>query len=250
MNRPELVLGLLAAGEGSRLRNEGIAHSKGMVEVAGIPLIRRSIERFVAAGVERVYTIVNEEADDLHDYLATTDFGVPVAVHIESTPSSLHSLVALAPMLESAAPHFFLSMVDSICAPGELLRFVEQASSLAGERDGAIGITRFVEDEKPLYVDFDEKSGMITAVGENAVQRSHVTGGLYYFPRASLAVARNLVASGASRLRSFQSKLVVDRFRIHGIEFEKIIDVDHIDDIERAEAYVEEFNSVEVKDDE
>lgn len=245
--RSKHVLGLLAAGEGSRLRSEGIPMSKGMVEVGGKPLIRRSIDRFVEAGIERVCCIVNEESGDLQRYLAETDFGVPVSVHTESTQSSLHSLVALSPMLKNAGAHFFLSMVDSICAPAELRRFVRRAARLLGDHEGALGVTSYVEDENPLFVDIDRDEGLITSVGDLATQRTHVTGGLYCFPQASLDVARELVDSGASRLRAFQSELVERGYKIHGIEFDKIIDVDHVSDIKAAASFLEEIKRSEVR---
>ena len=236
-----IKLGLLAAGEGSRLRSEGIVGAKGMVTVGGVPLIRRTIDRFRDAGVSEVVCIINEDSPDLRSYLQSTDLGVRLTLHVESTPSSLHSLVALGEHLDSDNSHFFLSMVDSICDPLELRRFVEVAGTYRGRREGAIGVTTFVDDEKPLWVDLSEESSVITAIGEDATRRTHVTGGLYYFPTGSLVVARELVNRGVSRLRMFQSALVEKGYTIHGVVFRKIVDVDHSSDIDSATTFLAEF---------
>ena len=48
---PGLLGGIIAAGEGSRLREAGWAVPKPMVLVAGVPLIESAIRNFVAAGI-------------------------------------------------------------------------------------------------------------------------------------------------------------------------------------------------------
>lgn len=231
-----MILGLLAAGEGSRLRAEGVTRSKGLVEVDGLPMVRRTIESFARTGITRVACIVNDEAGDLEEYLRTTDFPIPVELHVESTRSSLHSLVALADLLGSHADtHFFLSTVDAVYPHGELLSFVAAAGSHPKDDRGTIGVTTFVEDESPLWVDVDPQSQQIVAVGEDATRRTHVTGGVYHFPVTALPVARRLVEEGTERLRHFQRELVRSRFDIRAHEFSIVVDVDHRADIARAE---------------
>jgi len=58
---PGLSGGIIAAGEGSRLRQAGWAVPKPMVPVAGVPLIESAIRNFVAAGITRLSIIVNEQ---------------------------------------------------------------------------------------------------------------------------------------------------------------------------------------------
>ena len=55
---------IIAAGEGSRLREAGWAVPKPMVLVAGVPLIESAIRNFVAAGITRLSIIVNEQERD------------------------------------------------------------------------------------------------------------------------------------------------------------------------------------------
>ena len=43
--------GIIAAGEGRRLREDGFAMPKPLVPVAGVPLIEATLRNFLAAGV-------------------------------------------------------------------------------------------------------------------------------------------------------------------------------------------------------
>ena len=230
-----MTLGLLAAGEGSRLRAEGITTPKGMVEIGGVPMIQRTIERFSDAGIDHVCCIVNEESPELQSWLHNAPLPVTLDLVVRSTPSSLHSLVALAPFLEQRGGHFFLTTVDAVFPPEELLPFVEAAAVRLADDQGTIAVTRFVEDESPLYVDVRPEDHRIVAVGEDTVGREWVTGGLYHFPVRALSVARELTAVGVHRLRRFQRELVRRKFDVRAHEFSIVIDVDHRADIERAE---------------
>jgi hypothetical protein len=53
--------GIIAAGEGSRLRQAGYAVPRPLVPVAGMPLIGRIIDNFLAAGIRLLVIIFNEE---------------------------------------------------------------------------------------------------------------------------------------------------------------------------------------------
>ena len=53
--------GIIAAGEGSRLRASGFAMPKPLVTVAGVPLIESVITNFLAVGVTSLVIIVNDD---------------------------------------------------------------------------------------------------------------------------------------------------------------------------------------------
>ena len=61
--------GIIAAGQGTRLRADGYLVSKPMVPVAGRPLIELSLDRFRAVGIRRLGIIINETSDDCRDWL-------------------------------------------------------------------------------------------------------------------------------------------------------------------------------------
>ena len=52
---------IIAAGEGSRLANEGVAKPKPLVELQGVPIIERLIRIFARNGASSINIIVNEQ---------------------------------------------------------------------------------------------------------------------------------------------------------------------------------------------
>ena len=89
--------GIIAAGEGSRLKSEGITPPKPLVKVSGIPLIERLILSYIRVGISEIVCIVNEASLDVREFVEAKQFPVPVKFIVKTTPSSMHSLFALAP---------------------------------------------------------------------------------------------------------------------------------------------------------
>jgi NDP-sugar pyrophosphorylase family protein len=148
------------------------------------------------------------------------------------SPSSLDSFLALRPYLDEP---FLLLTVDAVLAPGALAAFVAEARQ--APTSGALGITTFQDDEKPLYVELDP-TGRILAVGRGPSR--YITAGCYFFqPQVfafeSLAKARKLRA-----LRQFLGMLVEEGFSLQGLDVGPGVDVDHPEDIARAEAFLRE----------
>ena len=70
---------IMAGGEGTRLRPVTDKMPKGMVEVGGVPLLERQIERLVRAGLSRVYISVNYLSHIIEDHFRDgRDFGIEV----------------------------------------------------------------------------------------------------------------------------------------------------------------------------
>lgn len=226
-----MTLGLIAAGEGSRLRRDGFAMPKGLVPVAGIPLARRTIEAFVECGISSVACIVNEESPELAEYLTAQDFGVPVRLVIRSTPSSMHSLFTLAPLLGHEP--FFLATVDAIYHRDDLAGYIDHCSGNA-DAQGVLAVTKLIDDERPLHVRMDENRRVVE-IGESAHESGWVTGGLYYFRPEIFDEIATACERGMERLRNFQSLLVEKGYRVYGHPFGDVIDVDHRADVLRAE---------------
>ncbi len=224
--------GIIAAGEGSRLKSEGITPPKPLVEVNGIPLIERLIRSYIRFGITEIALIVNEASLEVKEFVESKRFTVPVRFVVKSTPSSMHSLFALAPLLGGGP--FLLSTVDSIFHEEEFGRFL----SFAGERtsaDGVLAVTDFVDDEKPLYVRVDQHNRITSFGKKDGAGPGYVTGGLYVFSPRIFAEIDAALKGGIERLRNFLEHLLGHGYRLEAFPFSKIIDIDHAADIRAAE---------------
>ena len=211
---------------------------KGLVPVQGVPLAGRTIRAFVRNGISRVAGIVNEESPELEEYLRRTDFGVSVDILVRSTPSSMHSLFALAPFLDSSP--FFLATVDAVYDPADLQSWIERCAA-DPDADGVLAVTRFVDDEKPLYVELGENDRIVN-IGDAAAGSSWITGGLYRFSPRIFNEMERAGRLGLERLRKFQELLVNEGYSLYGHRFGTIVDVDHRADIATAEAYLNQWS--------
>lgn len=222
--------GIIAAGEGSRLKSEGLRLPKPLVPVDGVPLIERLITTFVRAGITEVHCIVNEYSLEVKSYVESRDLGVPVRFVVKTTPSSMHSLFALAPHLTDAP--FLLSTVDAIFDERELAAYLAHAAARGAEADAVLAVTEFIDDESPLYAACDA-SWRITRFSKKEPAK-HVTGGLYILSPRVFRETETVLASGMERLSAFLGHLVAAGYRVEGFPFTKMIDVDHVRDIAAA----------------
>ena len=106
-----------------------------------------------------------------------------------------------------------------------------------GKGCGLLALTRFVDDENPLYIDLGPDR-TVRAVGEDAGVTPYVTAGFYYFEPAVLDLLADARALDLNSLRRFFSFLCRNRYPLFGIRVSKTIDVDWPKDIEAAEDYV------------
>lgn len=224
--------GIIAAGVGSRLTQGGVAIPKPLVKVGGETLIARAIQGAAQAGAQRVALIVNPIFPDLVAYLNETSWPVPLDLQVWESPSSLDSFLALRPYLDEP---FLLLTVDAVLAPGALAAFVAEARQ--APTSGALGLTTFQDDEKPLYVELDQ-TGRILAVGRH--KRPYITAGCYFFQPQVFAFETLAKARKLQALRQFLGMLVDEGFSLQGLDVGPGVDVDHPEDIARAEAFLRE----------
>jgi NDP-sugar pyrophosphorylase family protein len=227
-----LKAGIIAAGEGSRLKSEGITPPKPLVAVNGIPLIERLIRSYIRFGITEIACIVNEASLEVKRFVESKRFPVPVRFVVKSTPSSMHSLFALAPLLGGGP--FLLSTVDSIFNEDEFGRFLASAADRTSA-DGILAVTDFVDDENPLYVQVDRQNTIISFGKGEGPGPSYVTGGLYIFSPRIFGEVDSALKGGIERLRNFLGHLIARGFRLEAYPFSKIIDIDHAADIRAAE---------------
>lgn len=229
---------IIAAGEGSRLQTEGVATAKPLVPVCGVPMIERLIHLALASHAESLSVIINEEMMDVRQYCESISLSIPFNLLIRSTPSSMHSLFALAPYLNHAP--FYFTTVDTIFLESEFRKYLAFAQQQR-RTDGVLAVTDFIDDEKPLCVKLD-KQQHITAFSDTNAGFRWATGGVYYFSPRVFDLIPEALASNTVRLRNFLRLLLQKHYTLHGYAFSKIIDVDHAKDIVIAETFLTSHN--------
>lgn len=235
---------IIAAGEGSRLVSEGILTPKPLVEVCGEALIDRLIRIFMQNDAEEIVVICNDKTALTGAHLSALErdglrgMPVPLRFTVKSTPSSMHSLYEISSYLTGAP--YCLTTVDTIFDEDEFrgyIRAFRQAIE-RGTADGVMGVTTYVDDEKPLYVSTKPDMTIKAFLDTADASAQYVSGGIYGLSARSLDILSSCIRRGESRLRNFQRALVASGFRLCAYPFTKVLDIDHASDIVAAEQFI------------
>lgn len=226
---------IIAAGEGSRLAQEGIAKPKPLVELQGEPMIGRLINIMLRCNAESISIIVNEFMTEVREYLESLELPVPFNLVVKTTPSSMHSLWHLSRVIPQGK--FCLTTVDTIFREEDFKGYIE-AFEADNEHDGMWAVTPFVDDEKPLWVEVDDQMGITAFRDKGWDGARYVSGGVYAMTDKAFSVLDDCINQGISRMRNFQRALVDNGYRLQAYSIDKIVDVDHAEDIATAEAFL------------
>jgi NDP-sugar pyrophosphorylase family protein len=228
---------IIAAGEGSRLAQEGIAKPKPLVELQGEPMIGRLINIMLRCNAESISIIINEHMTEVRKYLESLDLPVPLNLVIKTTPSSMHSLWYLSKVIPKGK--FCLTTVDTIFKEQDFKGYID-AFEADTVHDGMWAVTPFVDDEKPLWVEINKKMKIIAFRDKGWKGAKYVSGGVYAMTDKAFEVLDHCIEEGISRMRNFQRALIEAGHELQAYSIEKIVDVDHAGDIATAEAFLRE----------
>ena len=225
---------IIAAGEGSRLTQEGIKEPKPLVKVQDEHLIDRLIRIFMKYQADEIVVICNDLTTLVSSHLAEikanglNGMQIPLRYIVKSTPSSMHSFFELSRYLEDSP--FVLTTVDTIFREDEFGAYLDAFQNQIGEIDGLMGVTDYIEDEKPLYVGTDDDLNITGFYDENN-HCTFISGGIYGLTPPAIKTLRACMERGESRMRNFQRALIRDGLRIKAYPFSKVLDIDHASDI-------------------
>ena len=225
---------IISAGEGSRLAQEGVEKPKPLVELNGEAMIERLVRIFVRQGAERVVVIINDRVAETKEFLLRLKEELPIDLVVKSTPSSMHSFHEIAHLLGTGK--FCLTTVDTIFHEEEFARYIQAFRT--SEADGLMAVTDYVDDEKPLYISTDERLRITGFHDEATPGCRYISGGIYCLTPPALDTLHRCMEKGLSRMRNFQRQLVADGLRLEAWPFSKIVDVDHAEDIVKAEEFL------------
>ena len=233
-----MTFAILAAGEGSRLAQEGVELPKPLVKVNGEAMIDRLIRIFNDCGAEDIYIITNNLTPLTQEHLFHLQEADPkIHLIVKTTPSSMHSFYELRKVMGNEK--FCLTTVDTIFKEDEFKQYI--CTWQHSQDDGMMAVTDYIDDEKPLYIATDEELN-ITGFLDDEPQH-YISGGIYGLKGNSFPVIDKCIEEGQSRMRNFQRQLVKEGLHLKAYPFSKILDVDHASDIEKAETFLLSTNN-------
>ena len=226
---------IIAAGEGSRLAQEGVAKPKPLVDICGEPMIGRLINLFCRCNAESISIIAKEQMTEVREYIESLSLDIPLNLVVKTTPSSMHSFFELSRVIPKG--RFCLTTVDTIFREQDFRPYIEAME--ADERyDGMMAVTDYIDDEKPLYVQTDDDLNITAFRDERYDGAKYISGGIYALNEKAIDVLADCMERGVARMRNFQRALVDAGLRLKAYPMGKILDVDHAGDIEKAENFI------------
>ena len=227
---------IIAAGEGSRLAHEGVKVPKPLIELQGIPIIERLVMLFAAQGASSINIIINGQQPSTLQLLQRLQGEYPINIVVKDTPSSMHSLHALSHLLRG--DKFCLTTVDTIFKEQEFTEYIKAFET--SPYDGLMAVTDYIDDEKPLYVETDDNMDITAFADSPSATSRYISGGIYGLQENALDILDECMAAGTHRIRNFQRSLVAGGMKLKAYPFKKIIDIDHAEDIAKAEEFIAE----------
>ena len=239
---------IIAAGEGSRLAQEGIDAPKPLVKVNDEHLIDRLLRIFMENGAEEIVVICNDLTPYVSSHLARIQneglYGRPIPLRfiVKSTPSSMHSFFELSKTFDVLSP-FVLTTVDTIFREEEFGNYISAFKQVLAEGgDGMMGVTDYIDDEKPLYVETVGQGSSewprITNFLDTCDHPHYISGGIYGLTPRAIDTLNACIERGESRMRNFQRALIRDGLQLRAYCFSKVLDIDHASDIQKAEEFL------------
>lgn len=231
-------LGIIAAGNGERLKDDGFKEPKPLIKLHGKTLLERALDIGRENGFYSTNLIINEKFINaiVESGIFTKYRDLIINCIFKSTPSSLHSLHELKKFLSNDS--FCLTTIDSIHKKSEFTSFIKIAKEEI-DFDGLIAVTDYVDDEKPLWVKTDLNNTII-AFSSSKYDSEFVTGGIYFFQKGVFKYTEDAISANMNRLRNFLQYLVDSGIKLKAVPFSKIIDLDRRSDFEEAERFINE----------
>lgn len=233
---------ILAGGLGSRLSKEGEPMPKPLIQLMGQPMIGRLVKVLSKFNAEQINIAANARMAQLLDYLEQLKSeGYPVEIRPIITDNSYCSLKEAARGLKGK----FIGMTcDAIFTNREFGRFVEEFEALP-EEVVLMGLTRFVDDESPLYAKIDPATEQVVDYrygGEPFPEGTIISAGIYGLNEIAMNTIINEDKHPTS-LSDFQRILAAETdLPVLPYDFEKAFDVDHVQDRLAAEEFLRKEN--------
>lgn len=233
--------GIIAAGEGTRLREEGSNLPKPLVEIQGEPMMGRLIKLMEKCGANSVSVIYNRDMPEVAGFLENLIPSVNSELKImaANTPSSMHSFYELMHLMKPS-DKFIVTTVDTIFREDEFQKYVDFFINAPHGIDGVMGVTSYIDDEKPLYVETEGRHRIIAFRDTPDQGVKYVSAGIYGLQTSSFPVLQECMDNGVTRMRNFQRKLIEKGLNLDAYDLGKVMDVDHFADVKKANEFLQD----------
>ncbi len=224
---------------GSRFSKEGVATPKPMVEIMGEPMIGRLIRILSKCGAEAINVAANPRMEGFIPYLESLQQQYPyLSIRPIITDNSYNSLKAGTDGLEGK---FVAMTVDAIFPIEEFKSYVDKVAAMHDD-EVLMGLTRYVDDESPLYARVNEQGEVIDYRygGSPFEEGTIVSAGLYGLSSDAM---KAVVETGyyPESLSDFQRTLAVKTaMKVRPYEFSCAFDVDNLHDLSEANRFLAE----------
>lgn len=231
--------GIISAGKGERFQKAGFTVPKPMIEVGGIPLIGRTVSAFKDAGIRKINIVFNSEnIGPCREYLYSEFRDMDFNIMCRDTRTSAETFLTLVTSVPDT--RLVITTVDSIYTEDSFGAFVSYASGISPQHL-CLGMSSYIDDEKPLYISVDDK-GAVTSLGEE--KSVFVTCGAYYLDSS---VVRGYNHKDFPALRKFLGRLFTDGLPVTGFDMGRVMDIDRPEDLYEAEKEINELRGLENK---
>lgn len=229
---------IIAAGEGSRLAQEGILKPKPLIELDGRPMIARLIEIMAHSGAESITVAIRDTMPEVEQCLSALapTLPCPLKAIVCNTPSSMHSFHVVSQAV--AQGPLILTTVDTIFRAEDFEAYARAFE--ATDADAFMAVTDFIDDEKPLYIDVTEPDIITSFRDSSNGSDRYISGGIYGLRQSARNVLDECISTGVHRMRNYQRALLSSGLTVKAYPFSKIIDVDHAADIDTAKKFITE----------
>ena len=231
---------ILAGGLGSRFVKEGCEVPKPLVPLFGRPMMGVLIDTLMKCGAEKIYVGANARMQQLLDYLhGLKEKGLPVEIRPIITDNSYCTLKAASEGIEGK----LIAMTCDAIFPVDEFRDYVKAVEESADDVALMGLTRFVEDESPLYARLSESGEVVDYKygGEPFEGDVIVSAGLYGLSGRVMEMIPRLGLQPES-LSDFQRLLAVSSpAKVLPFEFSIAFDVDNGHDRLHAEEFLSRY---------
>ncbi len=235
---------ILAAGLGSRFQKEGIDTPKPLVELLGEPMIGRLIRILSSRHAGVIHIVANSRMPQLVEYLDKLAKEPGIAPLVVRPIVSDNSYYSLSQATEGLTGKFIGMTVDAIFDNKEFDAYLDAVEKMP---DGEVlmALTRFVDDESPLYARLAPDGEVIDYRygGQPFAEGTVVSAGMYGLTPEAMRFAAEREGYPES-LSDFQRILAAESpLKVKPFYFEKALDVDCLHDREVAETFLRETGS-------